>query len=65
MACLALYKTLILKNAQVMPFACPQQILNFEVLAVFTNQIVGVTIGNYNQNSGCNALLSRLLLSSL
>lgn len=44
-------KTLLLKNAQVVPFACPQQTLNYEVLAIFTDQIVGVTIGNFKRNS--------------
>ena len=45
-------KTLILKNAQVVPFACPQHILDYEVLTLFTDQIVGVTIGSFNHNSG-------------
>ena len=44
-------KTLLLKKAQVIPFACPQQTLNYEVLAIFTDQIVGVTIGNFKRNS--------------
>ena len=43
-------KTLLLKNAQIVPFASPQQTLNYEVLAIFTDQIVGVTIGNFNRN---------------
>lgn len=44
-------KTLLLKNAQIVPFACPQHILNYEVLALFTDQIVGVTFGSFNRNS--------------
>lgn len=44
-------KTIVLKNAQVVPFANPQQILNYEVLTIFTDQIVGVTIGSFNQNT--------------
>ncbi len=43
-------KTLILRNAQIIPFACPQKILNYEVFTIFTDQIVGVTIGSFNQN---------------
>lgn len=44
-------QTLVLKNAQVVPFANPQQILNYEVLAIFTDQIAGVTIGSFNRNT--------------
>ncbi len=40
-----------LKNAQIVPFAYPQHILNYEVLALFTDHIVGVTFGSFNRNS--------------
>ena len=34
----------MLKNTQVVPFTCPQQILIYEVLTIFTEQIIGGAI---------------------
>ena len=39
-------KTLILKNAVIIPFANPQVKINYSVITLFTNQIVGLSIGS-------------------
>lgn len=38
-------KTLLLKNVVIIPFSNPQLRLNYDVIALFTNQIAGISIG--------------------
>ena len=39
-------KTLILKDAIIIPFANPQVKINYNVITLFTDQIVGLSIGS-------------------
>ena len=39
-------KTLILKNVVIIPFANPQVKINYNVITLFTDQIVGLSIGS-------------------